>query len=77
MVSVVKRAARLAALVTALAIFVGPVTWADEPTVPPDPPQVRLQPPGGVATQVRLQPPVGLADLLWLWIRAQIGVPIE
>ena len=38
--------------------------------------QARIQPPGGDATQIRLQPPVGVADLLFLWIRLQIGVPI-
>jgi len=45
----------------AVCLLVAASAWADEPPLPTDPPQARLQPPGGVSSQARLQPPGGIA----------------
>jgi hypothetical protein len=54
--SVIKGVVRGGALVTALAVLIGPAAWADGLT---DPPQARVQPPGGFTANARVQPPVG------------------
>ncbi len=40
-----------------------------------DPPQARLQPPGGYASNARLQPPVGVTRFV-IWLAARMGIPI-
>ena len=55
-------ASRVAPLLAVLLVFGVVGAWADEPpTLPTDPPQARLGPPGGVSAQARLGPPGGIA----------------
>lgn len=55
-------ASHVAPLLAAFLVLVAASAWADDaPTLPTDPPQARLGPPGGVAAQARVAPPVGVA----------------
>jgi hypothetical protein len=55
-------ASRVAPLLAVFVTFGVSAAWAGETQSPPtDPPQIRLQPPGGVTAQIRLQPPGGVA----------------
>jgi hypothetical protein len=57
-----KWASRVAPLLAVFLVLGAAGAWADDaPTLPTDPPQARLGPPGGVAAQARVSPPVGLA----------------
>lgn len=55
---------------------------ADARIRPPtgDEAQARIRPPSGDETQARIQPPSGIAtqafELVLLWLRARIGVPV-
>lgn len=53
---------RMAPLLAVFLIYGAATAWAAEPpAAPTDPPQARMNPPVGVATQARLSPPVGIA----------------
>jgi hypothetical protein len=55
-------ASRVAPLLAAFLVLGAASAWADDaPTLPTDPPQARLGPPGGVSSQARVSPPVGIA----------------
>ena len=50
----------MAPLLAVLLVFVAASAWAGETQTPPtDPPQARVNPPGGVSAQARLNPPSG------------------
>jgi hypothetical protein len=55
-------ASRVTPLVAVFIVLAAGSAWAGETQTPPtDPPEARMQPPGGVATQAHMQPPVGIA----------------
>lgn len=54
-----RRASRVAPLLAVFLVLAAAGAWAGEP--PTDPPQARLDPPGGVSAQARLDPPGGVA----------------
>jgi hypothetical protein len=57
-----KWASRVAPLLAAFLVLGAVNASADDaPTLPIDPPQARVSPPVGVATQARVSPPVGIA----------------
>ena len=72
------------ALVALIAILMAPAIYADDPPRPTDPPQGRLGPPIGIASEARLDPPGGVAtpepptvfELFWIWLQGRIGPPI-
>lgn len=67
--------ARWTAVVLAVLLLAVPV-WADEaPTSPTDPPQARIQPPGGYTSNARLQPPVGILIAVKLWLQSRLSIP--
>lgn len=47
------------ALLALLMVIGSPATFAEETTGLPDPPQARIKPPGGVASESRIKPPSG------------------
>ena len=52
----------MAPLLAVLLVFAAASAWAGETQTPPtDPPQARMQPPGGLTAQARMQPPGGIA----------------
>jgi hypothetical protein len=56
-----KWASRVAPLLAVFVVFASVAAWAEEPSSPPtDPPEARIQPPGGVTAQARIQPPGGI-----------------
>lgn len=59
-----------AALVAVLVVLAVPAAWADDPPAATDPPQARVQPPGG-SPEIREQ---SLVDLFLIWLREQAGV---
>lgn len=56
-------APRIAPLIAVFLVLGATAAWADDPpTLPTDPPQARLSPPGGIAapdTEARMNPPAG------------------
>jgi hypothetical protein len=54
-----RRVSRWAPLAGAFLVLMAASAWADEPTLPTDPPQARLNPPSGVTAEARLNPPSG------------------
>ena len=56
-----KWASSLTPLLAVLLVFMAAVAWAYEAAAQAtEPPQIKLQPPGGLTTQIRLNPPGGL-----------------
>ena len=71
--SVSARVFRGVALLTLLVVLAVPASFADDGN-PNPPPDARIQPPIGVASQARIQPPIGALDLLFfVWLLAKIA----
>lgn len=50
------------ALLVLLAVVGLPSAFADDPSNPFDPPEARILPPGGIASEARIGPPGGIAS---------------
>ncbi|MEA2238455.1 MAG: hypothetical protein QOC81_3179 [Thermoanaerobaculia bacterium] len=60
------------AVVALIAILMAPALYADDPPGPFDPPQARLGPPTGIASQD--EPPT-VFELFLVWLQARLGPP--
>lgn len=62
-------------------LVAAPVVIADDVTLP-DPPEARINPPIGVASNARINPPIGVTseptffELMLRWLAARINPPI-
>jgi hypothetical protein len=56
-----------------LVFLVTPALYADQ--LPPgmEPPEVRIKPPGGIASN---EQPMLLAELFWMWVQVRIAPPM-
>lgn len=52
-------ALRSVALLALLSIVGVPAAYAEDPSNPFDPPEARIRPPGGIASEARIKPPSG------------------
>ena len=72
-------------LAVLLVLAATPVWAAETPTPPTNPPDWRIQPPGGLTAQWRIQPPGGasaqapapmpLFDLFLIWLQSRWSIP--
>ena len=71
---------RWAPLLAVFLVLTAGSTWAGETQTPPtNPPEARIQPPGGLTSQARLNPPGGrpmtLAEMILIWLQSRLSVP--
>jgi hypothetical protein len=64
-----RRASRVAPLFAVFLVLGAAGAWAGETQTPPvDPPQARLNPPGGAPVQM------SLTDMILIWLQSRLGV---